>query len=435
MAAETEAGVVLGTVGYMSPEQVRGRAVDHRTDIFSFGVILYEMLAGRRAFQHGSALETMHAIVHLEMPDTGDMTPRVPGPLLGILRRCLAKDADGRFQSASDLAFALSSLSQSQVGTGVSSAIVKTRARRGGLAAAVASAFVAAALGATGYSMTMSRRPPAFPSFLATDIPSRLRVRRRALRSGRADGHLRRSVGRKAAAVVLDAGRHGRVSGVASARGGHPVGVKIRRAGDLEESSGRHAGGRAAWRQRAARRRQNVMAADWCCMAGCWRRFAVKETVERCSSTRSGPSFSGPMKAACFRIRVCPQTVNWWRCLKWTSAATGAASRSWTGGLVKQRSRRVNIAAGLAWTPEGREVWFNASETGLNFSVHAMARDGGERVIHRSMGTAAISDITRDGRALMLHERVRAGMTVVGPDGVTERDLSWLDFSRPNESR
>jgi serine/threonine protein kinase len=104
-------GTVLGTTGYMSPEQVLGKPVDARSDIFSFGAVLYEMLAGRRAFQYGSAVDTMHAIVHQELPDTTDLTARVPGPVLSILRRCLAKDTDERFQSASDLAFALSALS------------------------------------------------------------------------------------------------------------------------------------------------------------------------------------------------------------------------------------------------------------------------------------------------------------------------------------
>ena len=102
-------------------------------------------------------------------------------------------------------------------------------------------------------------------------------------------------------------------------------------------------------------------------------------------------------------------------------------------GVVKRRSRNANIAEGAAWTPDGREVWFNQSETGFNFAVHAVALDGHERLVHRSMGTVLISDIARDGRALVLHQGMRAVMTGIGPDGGSERDLTWLDFSRPQD--
>jgi Tol biopolymer transport system component len=101
----TDAGMVLGTVGYMSPEQVRGDRVDHRSDLFSCGVILYEMLTGRRAFNRGSTVETMHAILTAEPVLLAD--DRVPADLERILRHCLEKSAGARFQSARDLGFAL----------------------------------------------------------------------------------------------------------------------------------------------------------------------------------------------------------------------------------------------------------------------------------------------------------------------------------------
>lgn len=108
-ALNTSAGVVLGTVGYMSPEQVRGEAVDHRSDIFSFGAIVYEMLSGRRAFHGTSAVATLHAIVEGEPPDPA--ATHVSPALQRCLGRCLDKKPDARFQSASDLAFALETLS------------------------------------------------------------------------------------------------------------------------------------------------------------------------------------------------------------------------------------------------------------------------------------------------------------------------------------
>ena len=109
--ALTNPGVVMGTVGYMSPEQVRGQAVDHRSDIFSFGVILYEMVTGRRAFQEESLAETMSAIVKEEPPEMAESNPNISPALDRIVRRCLEKKPERRFHSAHDLGFALESLS------------------------------------------------------------------------------------------------------------------------------------------------------------------------------------------------------------------------------------------------------------------------------------------------------------------------------------
>ena len=106
----TAPGVILGTIGYMSPEQVRGQAVDHRTDIFAFGAILYEMLTGRRAFTGESDADTLTAILKDDPPlSTG--TGRLTDASARVIRRCLEKDPERRFQHARDLEFALEALS------------------------------------------------------------------------------------------------------------------------------------------------------------------------------------------------------------------------------------------------------------------------------------------------------------------------------------
>jgi len=107
----TDPGTVLGTVGYMSPEQVRGQEADHRADIFSFGVILYEMLSGRRAFGGDSAVEVMNAVLNEEPPEICETNAKISSALEKIVRRCLEKKPGRRFQSASDLGFALEALS------------------------------------------------------------------------------------------------------------------------------------------------------------------------------------------------------------------------------------------------------------------------------------------------------------------------------------
>ena len=103
----TATGMLLGTAGYMAPEQVRGEVADHRSDLFALGVVMHEMLGGAKPFSRGSAVDTLHAILHTDPPElTG-----VPPALARIVARCLEKEPTRRFQSAHDLAFALEALS------------------------------------------------------------------------------------------------------------------------------------------------------------------------------------------------------------------------------------------------------------------------------------------------------------------------------------
>ncbi|MGA9416263.1 MAG: serine/threonine-protein kinase, partial [Terriglobales bacterium] len=130
-SAHTAAGVVMGTASYMAPEQVRGEAVDARTDIFAFGAVLYEMLSGQRAFRRDTAAETMTAVLKDDPPDLStqqsDSTRPVSPALERIVRRCLEKNPEQRFQSARDLSFALSALSGTEASTAVRAATAATR--------------------------------------------------------------------------------------------------------------------------------------------------------------------------------------------------------------------------------------------------------------------------------------------------------------------
>jgi Tol biopolymer transport system component len=151
-------GTVMGTVGYMSPEQVRGEATDPRSDIFSFGTVLYEMLTGKRAFQRETSAETMTAILREEPPGLHDTGWQGPVELQRILARCLEKNVERRFQSASDLAFAMESLSGPSAATTTAKSVPQPKSRRARLPWVIAAALL------VGIAVWEMFRPAAAPA-------------------------------------------------------------------------------------------------------------------------------------------------------------------------------------------------------------------------------------------------------------------------------
>jgi Tol biopolymer transport system component/predicted Ser/Thr protein kinase len=139
--SRTDPGAVMGTVGYMSPEQVRGKPADHRSDIFSFGLVLYEMLGGKRAFHADSAVETMNAILTQDPPD---LPATVPQALQQIVNHCIEKNQPDRFQSARDLAFGLRALGTVSHSSGQVAAIAEP-GRKPNMAWIAAAAMIAIA--------------------------------------------------------------------------------------------------------------------------------------------------------------------------------------------------------------------------------------------------------------------------------------------------
>ena len=163
----TDPGTVMGTVGYMSPEQVSGKPADHRADIFAFGAILYEMLTGNRAFQKPTSAETMTAILNEDPPGVAQLVPLSPPAVQRVIHRCLEKNPEQRFQSASDLAFALEALSDSGSVTAAvpASPARASQLRRGALA--VGLTVVVLLLGAGLIFVRTRKSPgPAAPEYL-----------------------------------------------------------------------------------------------------------------------------------------------------------------------------------------------------------------------------------------------------------------------------
>jgi len=171
---DTDPGVVMGTAGYMSPEQVRGQPVDHRSDIFSFGAILYEMLIGARAFSRDSSVETMNAILKEDPPALETTGERFSPAVARILRHCLEKNREERFQSAGDLAFDLEALTETSASSAARKGIQGRISRRVSLPLAAALALLALALGVAIGRWALpraARRPPsiAYLTFSGAD--------------------------------------------------------------------------------------------------------------------------------------------------------------------------------------------------------------------------------------------------------------------------
>ena len=176
-SSHTAAGVVMGTASYMAPEQVRGEAADPRTDIFAFGAVLYEMLSGVRAFRRDTAAETMTAVLKDDPPELSDPGRMVSSTLERIVRRCLEKSPDQRFQSARDLSFALSALSGTET-SGFARAGAASRRTPLRLWLSVALALVAVAA----LTWFVARRPVAATRMqFAIPVPEEMSVSHMAL--------------------------------------------------------------------------------------------------------------------------------------------------------------------------------------------------------------------------------------------------------------
>ncbi|HSG02003.1 MAG TPA: protein kinase [Vicinamibacterales bacterium] len=165
-ARQTDPGTVLGTVGYMSPEQVKGRPADHRSDIFALGCVLFELATGRRAFHRETPAETMTAILRDDAPEmTGDGGSGISSAIEPVIRHCLEKQPEERFQSARDLAFALDALSASSapgaraIASGAEPAIRPSEARRALFVPVAAAAALAAAAFFAGRALAPGARP------------------------------------------------------------------------------------------------------------------------------------------------------------------------------------------------------------------------------------------------------------------------------------
>jgi serine/threonine protein kinase len=439
MGAVTQPGTVMGTVGYMSPEQVRGANTDHRSDIFSFGVIFYEMLAGKRAFQAESQVETMNAILHSDPPELPQDSP-IPPALLTIVRRCLEKKPKQRFQSAADLAFALRSVSGTTVVSGVQMAPPPQPARKSRQRWIWPAAKVmgAVALFAAGFYWRDRTLPHELPQF------QRLTFRRGLIRNARftPDGH----------SVVYSANWDGHKSHTFLAIPSDPESRDLNLPEDskvlsvsansevafleppfsTDDGSGTLARGSLSGGQMRPQL-DGVTDADWSPDGSSLAVVRVVDGKGRLEFPIGKVLTNAAGKFPIFAIRFSQDG-------KRIAYATfsGNGSRIGIGvidlpdgkprilGIVSGQTVRIDAAA-LSWSPDGNEIWFRSFDPDEWGTLYAIDLKGHKRLVQRFPGHINIFDIARDGRVLLRTDSTQLGILAKGPGDKAERELSILD--------
>jgi Tol biopolymer transport system component len=434
--ASTEPGVVMGTLGYMSPEQVKGKPTDQRSDLFSFGAILYEMLSASRAFHRDSAAETMSAILREEPPDLSTTNKNVQPGLERIVRHCLEKNPEERFYSARDVAFDLEALSGLSGGAAAASASEPSKRRR--LLPAVATAAALAALVSLPAGMFIGRGKGAgkAPRF------RQLTFRRGTVWSARfaADGKTAlysaswdadpveifvsspespesRPLG-FAGDDILDVAPSGELAISLESS----VSGEFTRLGTLARAS---ATGGGAPREIS----ENVEAASWRSNGQDLAVVRPVATGERLEYPIGKTIYETPGWISSPRVEPGGSRIAF-------IDHPGAGDDGGFPAIIDGTGRKTALtppfasAQGLAWAPGGREIWFTAAEVG-NRALYAVSLSGKLRTLANVPGSLTLQDVAPDGRALVIDETRRLGLSVLPPGTSKERDLSWLDWSRP----
>ncbi len=428
----TEAGVLMGTVRYMSPEQASGKTVDFRSDQFSLGLILYEMSTGVRAFEKGTTPETLSAIIREDPRPIGAVNPAIPTPLRWIVERCLAKEPRDRYSSSDDLARDLATvrdrLAELSVAGEPLAAVQPTRSR----IPLVAAVSVILALGLLAGRYLWKAPSPSPPRF------HRLSFRLGLVWSARfsPDGQT----------VLYAASWEGRPLEVFTTRLGSPESRPVGLANtDLRSIS---PSGELAilLRLRAAMGPNSLGTLARVPLAGGAPREILEDVCEA-DWMPDGKSLAVVRLAGAKRRLEFPigkpvyETSGWITSLRVSPAGDRVSFAEWTGFrgsvvVVDRKGQKQTLAGdllapwGTAWSPGGDEVWFAAIEEGDTGQLVAVTLSGRKRLVERLPGGLGLFDLSRDGRALLARYSWRTGISGLFPGGSGERDLSWLDESQ-----
>jgi len=455
--AETETGAILGTAGYMSPEQVLGRPADARSDLFALGAILYEMITGQRAFGGDSFVETGHAILSEEPRALGGLCPDAPG-LESIVRHCLEKEPASRFQDAGDLAFALEAMAGKREGSQSPAPSVAGAPPRGRAWPAVLVALPLAVAAVSVVLVTAKQRE--IDGRAAAVNYERITFRRGAVSAARfaPDGRAvfytatwegepldlfetePGSVASRSLGIpqshLLSVSKSGTIA--LSLGSDQFIWLGTKRVGALAELP--IAGGAPH------RLFEEIRAADW---SPDGKTLAIARPVSGHDELQMPPGLAVYRSGGWItQVRVAPSG-------RWLAFQEFASPPNVRGrivivdahGKVLARSREWRALMGLAWSAGGDEIWYSASgeipvdssdearssPTGdaWRYDLSAMTTSGRERIVQRFPGSIALHDIARDGRVLLARSQAQVGIRGRRSSADAEIELGWQDYPGP----
>jgi Tol biopolymer transport system component len=436
-AHDTLPGVVLGTLGYMAPEQVRGQAADHRADIFAFGAVLYEMVSGKRAFTGTTTADTMSAILKEDPPDLSVTNRAVSPGIDRIVRHCLEKNREERFQSARDLAFDLESLSaQSAPSTPAAYRWPGRRWPSGLLIWLVGFAALVIGLG-TGF--TTGRR---------TGLVLPVHYQRLTFRRGLITGARFAPDGQT---VVFEAAWEGNPSELLASRTDSPgeralgmpnthilsisstgemaVLIHYRRVSGFMQlgTLARLPLGGGAAREIL----QNVGDAAW---SADGKELAITHYIPDKEVWRIEFPLGKTVyesRAWLTHIRISPKGDR----IAFLDHVTNDGDDHGAVAVVDLSGKKTTLSEGwvseqgLVWSPSGDEIWFGAARVGSSHAIYAVTLSGKLRPLTQSQGSLNIEDIDRQGRLLVVHNDLLRQVMALGPGAKEEKELSVLDWA------
>ena len=437
---ETSPGMVLGTVGYMSPEQVRGEAADARSDIFALGTILYEMLLGQRAFRRDTSAETMTAILKEEPPEISTSGKPIAPAIERIVRRCLEKKPQQRFQSARDLAFDLEGLSGTTGGSGLHAASPPAEStaappRRNWLIPLVAGLVLALVAGVAVWFFGVRNATTTPPFYHQLTFERGLVYAARFAPDGRSIYYSAAWNGQpiQIYSTVPDSPEsrplnliNSTLFATSSTELAISLGCRDRYIGNCEGTLATVPVSGGSPREIA----DGVHSADW---SADGTEMALIREVD------------GKFRVEFPRGKVIYESVRWLGYLRisprgnavaFAEFVSGDGDAGWVIAVDKSGKELIRTGPfisveGVAWPPSGEEVWYAATmNEGWADAIHATSLKGKERTVLRLPGMLRLHDVSHDGRILLSRESWRSGLQFRGPGDSKERDLSWLDYAQ-----